>query len=554
MTTPDIFLSYNREDAATAKRFADGFAAEGLSVWWDTALRSGEAYDEVTEAALRGAKAVVVLWSPRSVVSRWVRAEATIADRNKTLVPVMIEPCERPIMFELTQTAELGHWQGEAKDKAWLAFVGDIWRFIGREVVSPASITDVAATTASTESKSFIPALAVLPIATRLGDADEDAAFAEDLTDELLTALSATSPLRILPGAMSSAWHSKLADVRPLARDLDARYILEGTLRRAGSEFRVACKLVEGSSGKVLWSQKFNRPLCELDDIPDALASEIAVQVADRSLWLEYELSASRTHDLTAWDHLNRSISAVIKTTSVSTKAAIDDARQALILAPGYGLAHATLAVALAVSTTFLGDEDGAKAAEARQHINAALDADKNSASVLLLVGGANNWLGEPETGLRILDRARALDPNVGAVHFHLEITNVLLGRTSEALAECDRYIEIATSEAMHGWAFMYRSIAYYLEGGLDQAAAAAERSQHFFPSGDNTLIWGVALAAIRGAEKQAKSDLAKLRVLEPTFTHDTGLTALALFLMADKAKMAEAQAAFLRVWTESAP
>ena len=50
----DIFLSSNRADAATAKRFADGFAAEGLSVWWDTALRSGEAYDEVTEAALRG--------------------------------------------------------------------------------------------------------------------------------------------------------------------------------------------------------------------------------------------------------------------------------------------------------------------------------------------------------------------------------------------------------------------------------------------------------------------------------------------------------------------
>ena len=55
---------------------------------------------------MREAKAVVVLWSKKSVVSRWVRAEATLADRNRTLVPVMIEACERPIMFELTQTAE----------------------------------------------------------------------------------------------------------------------------------------------------------------------------------------------------------------------------------------------------------------------------------------------------------------------------------------------------------------------------------------------------------------------------------------------------------------
>ena len=129
----DIFLSYNRNDAAVARLFTEGFEREGLSVWWDVTLRSGEAYDEVTEAALRGAKAVVVLWSPRSVISRWVRAEATMADRCKTLLPVMIEPCERPIMFELTQTAELAHWDGAPDDPAWLAFLSDVRRFLERE-------------------------------------------------------------------------------------------------------------------------------------------------------------------------------------------------------------------------------------------------------------------------------------------------------------------------------------------------------------------------------------------------------------------------------------
>ncbi|MEP7314993.1 MAG: toll/interleukin-1 receptor domain-containing protein, partial [Pseudomonadota bacterium] len=111
---PDIFLSYNREDQATAGLFAAALGHAGFDVWWDATLRSGEAYDEVTEKALRDAKAVVVLWSKKSVVSRWVRAEATLADRNKTLLPVMIEPCDRPIMFELTQTAELIGWQGDA--------------------------------------------------------------------------------------------------------------------------------------------------------------------------------------------------------------------------------------------------------------------------------------------------------------------------------------------------------------------------------------------------------------------------------------------------------
>ena len=66
-------------------------------------------------SALREAKAVVVLWSKHSVDSRWVRAEATQADRHGTLVPVMIEPCKRPIMFELTHTADLSHWKGDAR-------------------------------------------------------------------------------------------------------------------------------------------------------------------------------------------------------------------------------------------------------------------------------------------------------------------------------------------------------------------------------------------------------------------------------------------------------
>src|SRR4051812_1766161 len=84
VTGPDIFLSYNRGDLAIARRFAEAFAREGLQVWWDVALRSGEAYDEVTENALREAKVVVVLWSKRSVASRWVRAEAALAERKKT--------------------------------------------------------------------------------------------------------------------------------------------------------------------------------------------------------------------------------------------------------------------------------------------------------------------------------------------------------------------------------------------------------------------------------------------------------------------------------------
>lgn len=133
---PDIFLSYARVDRAVAHLFADSFAKEGFSVWWDAALHSGETFDEVIEQNLRDAKAVVVLWSPRSVASRWVRAEANLADRRNKLAPAIIEPCDRPIIFELTHTAELSGWTGDTSDTHWRTFINDLHRMVSRTAKS----------------------------------------------------------------------------------------------------------------------------------------------------------------------------------------------------------------------------------------------------------------------------------------------------------------------------------------------------------------------------------------------------------------------------------
>jgi len=132
LSGPDIFISYSREDRPTARQFATSLADEGFSVWWDNALHSGETFDEVIEKQLRESKAVVVLWSPRSVASRWVRAEATLADRRNKLCPAIIEACDRPIVFELTHTADLSDWSGETTDLHWQTFVEDLHRLVDR--------------------------------------------------------------------------------------------------------------------------------------------------------------------------------------------------------------------------------------------------------------------------------------------------------------------------------------------------------------------------------------------------------------------------------------
>lgn len=122
----DIFLSYSRVDRPRAQTVARSLEEEGFTVWWDKVLRAGQTYDEVTEGMLRDAAVVIVLWSETSVKSKWVRAEATLGQRTCVLIPAMIDEADRPIMFELTQSADLIGWDGDRQDKRWKDFVADI--------------------------------------------------------------------------------------------------------------------------------------------------------------------------------------------------------------------------------------------------------------------------------------------------------------------------------------------------------------------------------------------------------------------------------------------
>ena len=360
----DIFLSYNREDATTAKRFADAFLAEGLEVWWDTALRSGEAYDEVTEAALRGAKAVVVLWSPRSVVSRWVRAEATIADRCKTLVPVMIELCERPVMFELTMTAPLEHWQGDVRDPAWRAFVEDVRKLVDR----PVSLLQPSAPQAAddlVDHQGALASIAVLPLRNRSGRA-EDEVLAEGMFEDLIEALSAAVNVTVVSASMvrHHVNHDK-SDLVGLVQRSGVRYLLEGNVRRAGDQLRVTAQLIGAASGVMLWTGKFERPLAEIGQLQSDLVLDLAAHLDVQVYRLEMDRALKKPDNLTAWECVIRGMGAYTRRTPGKYLTdAIAEGEHAVALAPNFGMAHAMLVSAKATAYMMASPDDPAKVAD----------------------------------------------------------------------------------------------------------------------------------------------------------------------------------------------
>ena len=470
---------------------------------------------------MRAAKAVVVLWSPRSVVSRWVRAEATIADRCKTLVPVTIEPCERPIMFELTQTADLAHWSGVAGDRTWQAFLGDVRRFVGREVPAPVAPMPDAPPPAPPKpgERGEAPSLAVLPFTNRSG-LPEDEVFAFGMVEDLIDALSQGVRVRVISSSSTARFRSgALPDVAAMGRELGVRYLLEGNVRRSGADLRVTAQLVEAASGAILWTEKFDRPLAELATLQEDLIVEVAAHLGTQVWRMEMEKALKKPGDLTAWECLMRAQAAIRQLTGGTLSRAIEEASHAVAIAPDYGLAHALLADASAIAYSFLSPDDPAEVRRIRHHIDRALACDGANAEVLGHVADAFNYTGQAPEGLRRARRAIEIGGGHGFGHMIAGIACVMLSKPEEALAhlaDCRR-IEPQSPYQHYAWAWV--GAAHQQLGDLAAAEAAHDCCLALNPeAGYNYCNKAIAVRQL-GRTDEAQELMLETRRREPAAT-----------------------------------
>jgi TolB-like protein len=544
---PDIFLSYTREDQATARRFAETFEAQGFSVWWDATLRSGEAYDQVTEEALRTAKAVVVLWSQKSVISRWVRAEATAAERNRTLIPARIEACDLPIMFELTQTADLSHWTGESRDKAWLAFVADLQRKVGRDA---AKLEDQAPVPASAESGP--PFVAVLPFAHRGSDEDVEI-FAENLTEDVTRVLAQNSFFQVIAAATMAAWRGKGADHWTLRRELDVTYLIEGKLQPAGEELRLNVELIDAVTGGMLRSARFTRKLANIATPAEEFAAEVGVGLGEQIAEIEMNRAMNKPGPLSGWEHLLRAMSYERRSGSDSLRRSVEEARRAVAAAPDLGLAHSELAKALATpasSSAAMLDESVLQ--EVQRHVRRALQLDGDNPDVIVNLIPANALLGDGEAALRLAQRAAELSPYSPLSLFFLAASYAGVGRIADAIAVFPDYERLSRSDRYRATAFYIFGMCYFLEGQPAKAEEVLDRSLALHHQFDLALKWKAIVAAYRGKEETAIGTIRRLREVEPAMSVDQHVRQI---IRAPKLgeRCGEAVAILRRLWDQTA-
>lgn len=362
-----VFLSYARDDRAKAEAIVAVLEERGLVVWWDGLIEGGHEFADKIEQALISADAVVVLWSPTSIHSHWVRDEAASGRDRRRMVPVTIEGAEPPLGFRQIQHIDLTGWRGRQSAPGIDALCHAIASAAGTPQVAPprrakaggvsrrtvliagaAGVAVVGAGVGGVElwrgAGRSGTSIGVIPFRNLSGDSAEDY-FSDGVAEELRATLSQNSDLAVAAETSSDVAGKKSPDPRKVAAALGVSFLLEGSVRREAGMVRIAAHVVDGSTGFDKWTQTFDH---KLEDVL-ALQSEIADFVTDALL---SGIAASKApRDRLGGTHSNASFDAYLRGMALyrlaagqtSDFGALDQFKRAVALDPDYAVAQAAL-------------------------------------------------------------------------------------------------------------------------------------------------------------------------------------------------------------------
>jgi adenylate cyclase len=258
------------------------------------------------------------------------------------------------------------------------------------------------------------PSIAVLPFQNMSGDAEQEY-FADGMVEEIITALSHIRWLFVIARNSSFTYKGQAVNTKRVGRELGVRYVLEGSVRKAGGQVRITAQLIEAESGTHLWADRFDGSLEDVFDLQDQVATRVAGVIEPTLQTAEIRRSRGRpTDDLTAYDLYLRALPALFSDTVEEVVAALGLLDQAIARDPNYGPALAAAAychVQLSDNRVTDDPERSRRAGidRARRAIAVASEdpiAIAHAAMALALLGEDMN------TMIGLLDKALSLNPS----------------------------------------------------------------------------------------------------------------------------------------------
>ena len=259
-----VFVSYARSDEDLAAEVADGLREAGYEVWRDDELPAHRAYAEVIEERIKGASAVVVLWSTEAAKSQWVRAEADTARSALTLVQATLDGTIPPLPFNQIQCADLKAWDGQRSSSGWRKLVASV-----AELAGPVQSKAEGRRTSGSDLS-----ICVLPFQNMSGDAEQEY-FSDGISEDITTDLSKISALGVVARNTAFTFKGQSVNVCEVARKLGVTHVLEGSVRKVGDRVRITAQLIDGRSGGHVWAERFDRDLTDIFTIQDEISTAI---------------------------------------------------------------------------------------------------------------------------------------------------------------------------------------------------------------------------------------------------------------------------------------
>jgi TolB-like protein len=364
------------------------------------------------------------------------------------------------------------------------------------------------------------PSITVLPFNNMSDDPDQDF-FADGMVEDITTALSKVRWFFVVSRNSAFAYKGRQIDVRQVARELGVRYVLEGSVRKAGTRVRVAAQLIDAISGHHVWSERYDRDLADIFAVQDEITQEVVAAIEPQIYAAEgIRVTRQQPESLDAWECVVRALSLMNSRARADIAAARTLLRKAIALDPDYAQAHSLLSflTTLGVHLGWEPRENTLPLAAAAAHRALLLDADDPWAHVAL--GYVLAWSRHADDAIVEYRKALALNPNFAIAHWLLALALCYLGRGSEALVHGDQVARLSPRDLMArgnaGVSNNVRAIACFIAGryrdGIGFARQAIIESPNLVPA-HRALIINCALA---GEIAQARAGLEALRRLAP--------------------------------------
>jgi len=515
----DVFVSYARADKARVAPLVAAIEGKGWSVWWDPDISPGQEFDDQIEAEIEAASAVLVVWTPTSVASRWVRGEAREAAERNILVPVRFEQARLPMDVRAIHTTDLDGWSDNPASPQAVEFLRALGAMIARSQASRPAKPGSAAPAASAVKDAPRYTICVLPFVNMSGDPEQEY-FSDGISEDIITDLSKVSTLGIIARNSAFMYKGKQVDILKVARELKVSHVLEGSVRKAGGRIRINAQLVDGATNSHVWADRYDRDSSDIfalqDEISEAIVKALKLRLApeEKKAIERRGTSNAEAHNLflmarqtyiTGQEYDLRSAEAIVRLCARATE--ID---------PRYAQAWALMAIGYRKLREAKGGgaTEGMAAAERALALDPGLaEAHAIKAQILLADGDADAAAAAVATALELDPESYEVNRSAGRLNYQLH-------RQRDAV----RYYEKAASlmEADLNSASMLMS-CYMVLGDLAGMRRSAQRSLEraegiLAHDPNNSVVAGYsayALAAL-GEGERAKTRMERALLIDP--------------------------------------